>query len=62
MCLLASAVPEDELAVWHSCDQTGIHTAVEVYPGKKLEVLIEKDFQCLDPRVTKINPTASRTR
>lgn len=45
-------VPDHELADWHSSDRIGISAAVEVHPGKNLDILIEKDFQCLDPRVT----------
>jgi hypothetical protein len=45
------SVPEKDLTAWHSSDQVGIRTAVEVHGGKDLEVLIEKDFQCLDPEV-----------
>jgi hypothetical protein len=59
--IVSIAVPARRLADWHSSDQVGISAAVDVYPddvypegahpGQKLEVLIEKDFRCLDPLV-----------
>jgi hypothetical protein len=54
--IVSIAIPARQLIDWHSSDQVGISAAVDVYPddvhpGKKLEVLIEKDFRCLDPLV-----------
>jgi hypothetical protein len=49
--IVSIAVPAHQLTDWHSSDQAGISAAVDVHPGKKLEVLIEKDFRCLDPLV-----------
>jgi hypothetical protein len=49
--VVSIAVPARQLMEWHSSDQVGISTAVDVQPGQKLEVLIEKDFRCLDPLV-----------
>jgi hypothetical protein len=64
--VVSISVPEAELAIWHSTDQIGIQAAIEVRPGKMLDVLIEKDFKCLDERVTEDqsdmfeNPLAAR--
>jgi hypothetical protein len=44
-------VPTCKLTDWHSSDQIGISAAIDSQSGKKLEVLIEKDFRCLDPLV-----------
>jgi hypothetical protein len=49
--VVSIAVPARQLTDWHSSDQVGISAAVDVQPGTKLEVLIEKDFRCLDPLV-----------
>jgi hypothetical protein len=49
--IVSIAVPAHQLTDWHSSDQVGISSGVEVQPGKRLEVLIEKDFRCLDPLV-----------
>jgi hypothetical protein len=54
--VVSVAVPAHQLIDWHSSDQVGISAAIDLHPGdvqpgKKLEVLIEKDFRCLDPLV-----------
>jgi hypothetical protein len=49
--VVSIAVPEGELADWHASNRVGISATVEVDSAQELEVLIEKDFQCLDPRV-----------
>jgi hypothetical protein len=49
--VVSISVPEDQLTAWHSSSQVGISAAVEVYPGMELEVLVEKDFRCLDVSV-----------
>lgn len=56
--IVSVAVPARQITDWHSTDQVGISAAVDVYQsdlhlgdvrsGTKLEVLIEKDFRCLD--------------
>ena len=44
-------VPESDLAGWCSSDEVGLSAEVWVSPETALQVLIEKDFRCLDPRV-----------
>lgn len=44
-------VLEPDLAGWCSSDQVGLSAEVVVSHGTSLQVLIEKDFHCLDPRV-----------
>src|SRR5262245_51805082 len=49
--LIRVEVPEPDLAGWCSSDQVGLSAEVFVSHGTSLQVLIEKDFRCLDPRV-----------
>lgn len=42
-------VPESIKAKWTTTDQVGFDAVVN-YDDQKLEVLVEKDFQCLIPR------------
>lgn len=44
------AVPQKEAQKWASTEQVGISGNQSIESGKKLELLIEKDFQCLIPR------------
>lgn len=49
--VVSVSVPKEQIAVWHSSDQVGIRAAVDVEPGTTLQVLIEKDFRCIDEGV-----------
>jgi hypothetical protein len=49
--VVSISVPASELRKWHSSDQIGISATVDVHPGKTLEVLVEKDFKCLDASI-----------
>ena len=40
--------PAQRLSAWYSPDQVGMGAEIPVLPGKILEVLIEKDFRCID--------------
>src|SRR5262245_45412870 len=44
-------VPEKELARWCASDQVGLSAEIPLPDGAPLEILIEKDFRCLDPLV-----------
>lgn len=46
--VLSVAVPAQQLNAWYSPDQVGMSTEIPVRQGKILEVLIEKDFRCID--------------
>jgi hypothetical protein len=41
-------VPGDVLRQWAKSDQVGIEAAVKPASGEELQILIEKDFQCLE--------------
>jgi hypothetical protein len=41
-------VPCDMLRQWAKTDQVGIDGAVKIAEGEELQILIEKDFQCLE--------------
>lgn len=45
------AVPRAKLTDWYSSEQVGISAAIPLQGDEILEVLIEKDFRCLDPLV-----------
>lgn len=41
-------VDQNELQSWNEPDQVGIYTSVPVGSGEMLELIVEKDFACLD--------------
>lgn len=45
-------VPAEELATWCASDQVGMSSEISLPGAGVLSVLIEKDFRCLDVRVT----------
>jgi hypothetical protein len=49
--LIRIDVPEEDLVRWCTSDQVGISAAVTLSDSAPLEILIEKDFRCLDPLV-----------
>jgi hypothetical protein len=40
-------VPEPRVREWAGSDEVGIHERQEVAGGQELEIVIEKDFQCM---------------
>ncbi|MDF0707627.1 DUF7009 family protein [Flagellimonas okinawensis] len=44
-------VPEDDGRNWHHEDTVGFEQEMELNDGKKLHLLLEKDFTCLENRV-----------
>jgi hypothetical protein len=45
---IAVLVPSGEAAKWRNGDQVGIYATAELGPCGSLELVIEKDFACLD--------------
>ena len=45
-------VPGRDLEVWGASNQVGLSAEISVPGETPLQVLIEKDFRCLDPRVS----------
>jgi len=41
-------LPKDEARAWAGTEQVGIYAAVDVGASGKLDVIVEKDFACLD--------------
>jgi hypothetical protein len=41
-------LPKDETSTWAGTEQVGIYATVDVGPYGKLNVIVEKDFACLD--------------
>jgi hypothetical protein len=41
-------LPRDETSTWAGTEQVGIYATVDVGPYGKLDVIVEKDFACLD--------------
>jgi hypothetical protein len=41
-------VPYVEAKAWAESDQVGIYASRQLSPGQTLEILVEKDFACLD--------------
>jgi len=39
---------KDEVNAWGESEQVGIYTTVDVYPHGTLDILVEKDYACLD--------------
>ena len=50
--LVSVVVPARRLTAWYSPDQVGMSAEIHLRPGKVLEVLIEKDFRCVDERLS----------
>ncbi len=46
--VVSISMPAGRLTAWHSSNQVGISAAVPVDSDKMLDILIEKDFRCLD--------------
>jgi hypothetical protein len=40
-------LPADQVKQWAAGDQVGIEADQEIGPGKRLHILVEKDFECL---------------
>ncbi|MEL7059217.1 MAG: hypothetical protein AAGN46_04225 [Acidobacteriota bacterium] len=47
---LTVLVPLEQAAVWASSDQVGFEGEVDVGDEEPLRLLVEKDWQCLEPR------------
>jgi hypothetical protein len=43
-------VPTAQVRHWASTDQVGLRVAQSIDGGRTLEILVEKDFRCLEPR------------
>jgi hypothetical protein len=41
-------VPDAEAKAWAESDQVGIYASCQLGQGQRLEILVEKDFACLD--------------
>jgi hypothetical protein len=41
-------VPMNEIHLWATTDQVGIHALQQIGDGDELRILIEKDFECID--------------
>jgi hypothetical protein len=48
--ILRIGVPAQDLATWCSSDQVGLYAEIPLPEARVLQVLIEKDFRCLDGR------------
>jgi len=48
--VVAVTVPRDQVVSWHGSDQVGITADIDLEQGRKLSILIEKDFRCIDER------------
>jgi len=49
-CDLAVVVTPEQVGLWRERDQVGIYSQVDLGHGRKLELIVEKDFACLDGR------------
>ncbi|RMG79842.1 MAG: hypothetical protein D6714_15690, partial [Bacteroidetes bacterium] len=43
-------VPDKKGMEWAKTDLVGIEGSLEITPGERLKILVEKDFKCLAPR------------
>jgi hypothetical protein len=43
-------VPTAQVRQWASTDQVGLRVVQSIDGGRTLEILVEKDFRCLEPR------------
>jgi hypothetical protein len=41
-------VPDEEVKTWAGSDQVGIYASYQLGQGQRLEIIVEKDFACLD--------------
>jgi hypothetical protein len=41
-------VTDEQVRTWSGEDQVGIYTTIDIGPAGTLEVIVEKDFACLD--------------
>jgi len=41
-------ITEEQARTWSEEDQVGIYTTIDIGPAGMLEVIVEKDFACLD--------------
>ena len=48
--VLTIRIPESEIKAWASSDQVSISADQSLEDGGALQILVEKDFQCLAPR------------
>ena len=49
-------VPRRDLAEWCASDQVGLYAEVTGDGASPLQIRIERDFRCLDPRITEDQP------
>jgi len=49
-CDLAVVVTLEQVDLWREGDPVGIYSKVDLGDGRKLELIVEKDFACLDGR------------
>ncbi|HEX4064757.1 MAG TPA: hypothetical protein VHZ09_01950 [Acidobacteriaceae bacterium] len=47
-CAVAIVVTAEQLRLWRREDQVGIYTQVDIGAGQTLDIVVEKDFACLD--------------
>lgn len=47
-CAVAILVTAEQLRLWCREDQVGIYTQVDIGAGQTLDIVVEKDFACLD--------------
>lgn len=45
---LAVAVTPEQVRLWRKDDEVGIYSRVDIGEGRTLEIIVEKDFACLD--------------
>jgi len=45
---IAVLLPREEAKSWAATDQVGIYATIDVGPHGRLDVIVEKDFACLD--------------
>jgi hypothetical protein len=47
---IAVILAQEQLEAWSKDDQVGVYAALEIGHASPLEVVVEKDFKCLDSR------------
>jgi hypothetical protein len=47
-CEIAVVLPRDSVMAWARGDQAGIYSSVDLGPHGALDVIVEKDFACMD--------------
>lgn len=45
---IAVLVPAEEIRIWAASGQVGIYSSIDIGPRGPLEIMIEKDFACID--------------